>query len=268
MTTPPHGSRPFQEYPKMVYHLTYRLDGSHKSVQNSDEQRGLGPEWFEHPDKASAAFDLLTPAEQLEVLSRSENSAVAIDRFYKEEFELAPGREKLQIVRGYLDQHPHLAVNSEWAKPYLAHLPGSPPRVVVLPPGSQYDAYKQLSHMLESANSSIAIVDNYVDRTVLDMLQACKENVPARVLTRPVKPDFELALKKFKAQFKRTIEVRVSREVHDRYVVVDDEDFYWVGASLKDAGDKLSLLVKLEEPSAIATLRNKIEEIWNRASPL
>jgi hypothetical protein len=150
----------------------------------------------------------------------------------------------------------------------LIELFEAPKREVVFPRGSQYDAYKQLSQILESANSSITIVDNYVDRTLLDMLQPCKENVAVRVLTKPVKPDFELALKKFKAQFKRTIEVRVNREVHDRYVVVDNKDFYSVGASLKNAGDKLSLLVNLEEPSAIAALRNKIEEIWNRASPL
>jgi hypothetical protein len=151
----------------------------------------------------------------------------------------------------------------------LIELFEAPKREVVFPRGSQYEAYKQLSQILESANSSITIVDNYVDRTLLDMLQPCKENVAVRVLTNPVRADFKLALEKFKAQFKRTIEARVhSGDVHDRYVVVDDKDFYSIGASLNRAGDKLTSLVKYQEPDQIAKLREQIEGIWNRASSL
>ena len=106
----------------MVYHLAYKLDGVSKTVKNSDEHRALGPEWFEGPDGASAAFDIKPRQEQWDILLRSKNAAVGIDRFYKKLFDSAPGREKLDIARDYRDQHPHLAVNSEWAKPYLTHL--------------------------------------------------------------------------------------------------------------------------------------------------
>jgi hypothetical protein len=143
------------------------------------------------------------------------------------------------------------------------------PREVVFSPGSQYFAYKHLSGILESAKSSIAIVDNYVDRTLFDMLEPCKENVSVRILTKGVKPSFEHALRTFMLQFKRNVEVRTQdSDVHDRYVVVDDKDFYSLGASLKQAGDKLTSLVKLQEMSATAKLRDQIEEIWTRSSPL
>jgi hypothetical protein len=123
MAKPPDRPRA-QEFPKMVYHSAYQLNGtSYKIVQNSDEQRALGPEWFERPDAASATFDSKARAEQLEILSRPGNPAVAVDRFYGKLFDSAPGKEKLQVVQDYRDEHPHLAINSEWAKPFLAHLP-------------------------------------------------------------------------------------------------------------------------------------------------
>jgi len=116
---PPGRHKGFEEYPKMVHHL----NGSWQIVYDSDQQSALGREWFEQPDDASAAFDSKARPEQLEILSRSRNPAVAIDRFYGKLFDSAPEREQLQIVREYRDEHPRLAINSEWAKPYLAHLP-------------------------------------------------------------------------------------------------------------------------------------------------
>ncbi len=142
------------------------------------------------------------------------------------------------------------------------------PREVVFPPGSQYFAYKRLSEILESAKTSITIIDNYVDRTLFDMLEPCNENVAIRILTKEIKPGFEPAHRTFTMQFKRSIEVRTQKsDVHDRYVVVDDKDFYSLGASLKQTGDKLTSLVQFQDMSAIATLRDQIEEIWARSSP-
>jgi hypothetical protein len=125
MAKPPDRPRA-QEFPKMVYHSAYQLNGtSYKIVQNSAEQRALGPEWFERPEYASAAFDSRPKPQQLEILSRSTNPTVAIDRYYGRLFESALGKEKLQIAQEFRDEHPHLAVNSEWARPYLPHLPAA-----------------------------------------------------------------------------------------------------------------------------------------------
>ena len=143
------------------------------------------------------------------------------------------------------------------------------PSEVVIPPGSQYSAYKQLSGILESAKSNLTIVDNYVDHSLFAMLEPCNESLTVRILTKSIKPSFEHAFRAFMLQYKRTLEVRTqTSDIHDRYVVVDDKDFYSLGASLKQAGDKLTSLVKLQDVIAVATLRNQIEEIWRRSRPL
>ena len=78
-----------------------------------------------------------------------------------------------------------------------------------------------------------------------------------------------LALKSFRAQYPRVIEVREHRgEIHDRALLVDDRDFYSLGASIKHAGNKLWILNKLEDAGEISALRTKITEYWNSATPL
>jgi len=67
--------------------------------------------------------------------------------------------------------------------------------------------------------------------------------------------DFKAAVTAFKKQYGQSVEVRVhQREVHDRAIVVDDKDFFAFGASIKDLGDKLSLLNKVEDPANVARL--------------
>ncbi|MBZ5562608.1 MAG: hypothetical protein LAP13_09310 [Acidobacteriia bacterium] len=108
----------------MLYYLSYPLDDhGYKIVQDRDEQSALGTEWFEKPGEATTAFERKPIPEQLQILSHTRNPAEAIDRFYNKRFESAPGNEKLGVVREYRDNYPHFALNSEWARPYLAHLP-------------------------------------------------------------------------------------------------------------------------------------------------
>jgi hypothetical protein len=51
-------------------------------------------------------------------------------------------------------------------------------------------------------------------------------------------------------------------------IVVDDRDFFALGASIKDLGDKLSLLNKVEDPANVARFRAEFQTIWTSANPL
>jgi hypothetical protein len=97
-----------------------------------------------------------------------------------------------------------------------------------------------------------------------------KEGKPAvRLLTFNPSADFKVAVAAFKKQHGLSVEVRLhQREVHDRAIVVDDRDFFALGASIKDLGDKLSLLNKLEDPANITRLRAEFQTVWASATPL
>jgi hypothetical protein len=58
------------------------------------------------------------------------------------------------------------------------------------------------------------------------------------------------------------------REFHDRFIVVDTNECYHVGASLKDAGRKAFMVSKLEDPINISALMNQQVQAWSAAQPL
>ena len=139
----------------------------------------------------------------------------------------------------------------------------------VFPPKTQYDAFKTIRNILQPAKKDILFVDNYVGSDILDMLAALPTKPAVRILTHKPAPDFKVALAKFLSQYGGSIEVRLhGAQIHDRAVVIDDTDFYALGASIKDFGKGLSLINKLQDSTAIATLRSTLTAIWNSAAGL
>jgi hypothetical protein len=137
----------------------------------------------------------------------------------------------------------------------------------VFPTGTPFDAFKKIAAILRSATSEIFVADNYLDDSVLDILAAVSSKPSIKLLTARTSADFKTALKQFRLQYGHHIEVREhSKQVHDRAIVIDNKDFYALGASIKDAGLKLSLLSKLEDVSAIAKLQTELQRIWTSAT--
>jgi hypothetical protein len=152
-------------------------------------------------------------------------------------------------------------------KAYEATQSTNLPGESVFPRGTSYDAFRKITEILRSANSNIFIADNYLDETILDMLATLPSKPSIKLLTTKTSIDFKTALKQWRLQFGHHIEVRTQNgQVHDRAIVVDDKDFYALGASIKDAGLKLSLLSKLEDQSSINKLQSELWRIWTSAT--
>ena len=112
-------------------------------------------------------------------------------------------------------------------------------------------------------------MDNYLGSSLLEMIEAIPSKPAARLLTFRPSADFKAAVTAFKKQYGQSVEVRLHRrEVHDRAIVVDDRDFFALGASIKDLGNQLSLLNKVEDPANVARLRAEFQTIWTAANPL
>jgi hypothetical protein len=139
----------------------------------------------------------------------------------------------------------------------------------VFAPKTQYDAFKTIREILRSAKKDILLVDNFLGDEVLDMLAALPTKPAVRILTHKPPLDFKVAISKYLSQYGGSIEVkRHGAQIHDRAIVIDDTDFYALGASIKDFGKGLSLINKLEDSAAITTLRSTLSAIWNSASVL
>ena len=119
-----------------------------------------------------------------------------------------------------------------------------PPVEGIFYDGQIFDAYTFVSDLVRSAKKRIVLFDNYVDDTVLTVLDKRGENVSATIITKAVSSKLELDLAKHNAQY-RPIEVKVFDKVHDRFLCIDST-VYHIGASLKDLGKKWFAFSKME----------------------
>lgn len=110
--------------------------------------------------------------------------------------------------------------------------------------GQIFDAYTFVSDLIRSAKKSIVLFDNYVDDTVLAMLDKRGEKVSATIYTQKIKQQLSLDLEKHNAQY-QPIEVKLFDKVHDRFLCIDNT-VYHIGASLKDLGRKWFAFSKME----------------------
>lgn len=112
--------------------------------------------------------------------------------------------------------------------------------------GQIFDAYTFVSDLIRSAKKSIVLFDNYVDDTVLTMLDKRKPKVLSTIYTKSIPKQLSLDLAKHNAQY-QPIEVKVFDKVHDRFLCIDNV-VYHIGASLKDLGKKWFAFTKMEMP--------------------
>ena len=110
--------------------------------------------------------------------------------------------------------------------------------------GQIYDAYEFICDLIKSAKTRIVLIDNYVDDTVLTMLDKRETGVLATIYTQKKSPQFKLDIAKHNAQYP-AIDVKEFKKSHDRFLIIDDS-VYLIGASLKDAGKKWFGVTKME----------------------
>lgn len=111
-----------------------------------------------------------------------------------------------------------------------------------------FDAYVFASDLIKSAKSSIVLIDNYVDESVLLLLSKRADGCKATIYTKIITPQLALDLKKYNAQYS-PIEMKEFSASHDRFLILDEGEIYHIGASLKDLGKKWFAFSKFEKDS-------------------
>jgi len=120
-----------------------------------------------------------------------------------------------------------------------------------------YDAYLFVSELIKNAKVSIVLIDNYCDESVLTLLSKRGIHVDAKIYTKNITKQLQLDLKKHNEQYPK-IELKKFDSSHDRFLIIDGDTVYHIGASLKDLGkkwfafskfeiDALDILLKLEK---------------------
>ncbi|MBX3164999.1 MAG: virulence RhuM family protein [Bacteroidetes bacterium] len=112
-----------------------------------------------------------------------------------------------------------------------------PPKEGIFYDGQVFDAYSFVSGIIKSAKKSIILIDNYIDETVLILLSKRKKDVAVKMFTKNISKQLQLDVTKYNAQY-GNIEVVGFSKSHDRFLIIDQQVVYHIGASLKDLGKK------------------------------
>ena len=110
--------------------------------------------------------------------------------------------------------------------------------------GQIYDAYAFVNDLLKSAKKEVVLIDNYIDDTVFTLFSKY-QNIKFKIYTATISKQLNLDYQKYKAQYKN-IELEEFKKAHDRFLILDSNEIYHIGASLKDLGKKWFAFSKFE----------------------
>lgn len=120
-----------------------------------------------------------------------------------------------------------------------------PPAEGIFFDGQIFDAYEFVCSLIKSAKARIILIDNYVDESVLTMLDKRPAGVSATIYTQKIPAQLALDIAKHDAQYP-PIPVQVFSKSHDRFLIIDDR-VYHVGASIKDLGKKWFAILEMKD---------------------
>jgi hypothetical protein len=119
-----------------------------------------------------------------------------------------------------------------------------PPVEGIFYDGQIFDAYVFVANLIRSAQTSITLIDNYVDESILILLSKRTKNVNTTIYTSEISKQLSLDLKKYNTQY-QPITIKIFKKSHDRFLIIDDT-VYHIGASLKDLGKKWFAFSKIK----------------------
>lgn len=123
--------------------------------------------------------------------------------------------------------------------------------------GQIYDAYSLLIDIFKEAGKEIIIIDNYADKSILDMITNL--NVRVTIVTRKFNLLKDIDIKKYNRKY-HNLKVIYSDKFHDRFIILDKKVLYHSGASYKDLGNKCFAITKIKDKEYLETIIKNIGE--------
>ena len=123
--------------------------------------------------------------------------------------------------------------------------------------GQIYDAFSLMVEIVEKAEKELILIDNYVDVNTLNILSKKKDGVNVLIVTSGNGNLTDKDVAKFNSQYPK-LAVKISKDFHDRFFIIDRNEVYHIGASIKDAGKKSFGITKLEVEELMKSLLAKV----------
>ena len=121
--------------------------------------------------------------------------------------------------------------------------------------GQVYDSYSLMIKILSKAKKKIIIIDNYIDKNLLDILRNINKDILI-ITNKYNNQDYT----KYQSQY-NNITLKINNNIHDRFIILDNKELYHVGTSLKDLGKKCFAINKLDNDKWVKELMKEVDGI-------
>ncbi|KAA0965281.1 hypothetical protein FQ087_02940 [Sporosarcina sp. ANT_H38] len=125
-----------------------------------------------------------------------------------------------------------------------------------------YTGYMKVKELFCGAKKSIQLIDPYINEVLLTLIQELDPNINIQVITDKLQGDSEIQYKALKKE-RGNLEVRKSKDNHDRYLILDEEKVYLFGCSINSMGNKASTIVPIEHKFVEKQIIDYFNLSWN-----
>ena len=121
-----------------------------------------------------------------------------------------------------------------------------------------FDSYVDILNIFKLAKKELIIIDNYADINTLNLIK--KLNVKVTIISNNKKYLTKEDIDKYKSEY-NNLNVIFNNLFHDRYIIIDNKDVYFLGSSINNLGSKISSIIKCSDEDINKLLLDKIKEI-------
>jgi len=173
--------------------------------------------------------------------------------------------KKEKMLEGLVAEHERFVVEETISLPSIQ-------KNRVVPEKKEFTARVILKNIIEGAQKKLQIIDPYFSGdAAFTLLLELSNNVEIQIIISPKeakKEVFRVSFDKFRRQWRGSIEVRVTKDIHARNIIVDEKEAYVSDHSLKDAGKALTSIYKHVDKTSKEAIINHFMEKWNLGNPL
>ena len=125
--------------------------------------------------------------------------------------------------------------------------------------GQIYDAFSLITSIIRKASKEIILIDGYADIDTLNILSKKNKGVSVKIYTYSCARLTNKDISKFNSQYP-SLTVKKTHVFHDRFIILDGQTAYHIGASIKDAGKKCFGISLLTDPEMVSELLNRLSK--------
>lgn len=133
--------------------------------------------------------------------------------------------------------------------------------------GDFYEAKRMVIKIMKSANNSIVIIDPYLDDTIFNYIDLIDGGIDIKLIISKIKKMFKELLHDLR-NIRKNIDAKQMEGFHDRYIIIDGEETWHLGASINYIGKGAFQINKVTDKKTVDKIINDYNLWWNNGESI